>query len=109
MVLEKNILGLIEEFNSGLDGAGPILWHKKLHKNGSGEFACVKGIKDGCFQPVNCKDCYFDKTGGYCLQNKYYSVPVEGFLVVESKHQKLVANGVIGAYSSILEAIKNLD
>jgi hypothetical protein len=102
----KTIFNLIKEYNSGLEGNGPILWHKKLHKNESGDFACVKGICEGCENPVGCKDCYTDKNGGYCLNSGGESVG--GFLVVEYKHQKLVDKKVPGAYKSITEAIKEL-
>lgn len=102
----KNINALINEFNGGLDGVGPILWHKKPHRNGSGDFACVKGIKCNCKNPVNCGNCYSDKTGGYCLEQ--HGESVNGFLAVEYKHYKLVEQNAPGAYSSIKEAIGDL-
>ena len=98
---------LIEEYYAGQDGRGPILWHKKLHKNGSGEFACVKGIQEHCEKPINCKDCYTNSNGeGFCLRN--YGEQVNGFLVLEQKHQKLVDNKSPGAYSSINSALEDL-
>ena len=90
-----------------MEGKGPILWHKKLHRNGSGEFACVKGLKEGCEAPVNCEDCYTNSAGeGYCLRT--YGEPVNGFLVLEKKHQKLVDENRPGAYSSITLALEDL-
>ncbi len=102
--MEKTISDLIKEYNSGLDGKGPILLHKKPHKNGSGEFACFVGIKSGCENAVNCGNCYSDKTGGYCLEKNGESVG--GFLAVEYKHKKLVDENANGAYHSIAEALK---
>ncbi len=103
---KKDITNLLEEFSNNSEGRGPILWHKKPHKNGSGSLACVLGIVNKCLNPVNCADCYADKIGGNCL--KYGGESVGGFLAVEYKHQKLVDAKKFGAYSSIREAIKNL-
>lgn len=100
------ISDLIKEYGSGLDGKGPVLWHKKPHKNGSGEFACVIGIENRCENAVNCPNCYSDKTGGYCLKN--YGNSVKGFLAVEQKHKKLIEQNAFGAYTSIAQAIENL-
>jgi hypothetical protein len=98
---------LIKKYSEGQNGEGPILWHKKLHKNGSGEFACVKGIKENCESPVGCEDCYTNPGGeGFCLRN--YGEPVNGFLVLEKKHQKLVDNNEPGAYGSIYSALEDL-
>ena len=103
---KKSIKTLLEEFFMEKKGEGPILWHKKPHRKGSGELACFSGVINGCPNPINCKDCYTDKTGGYCL--KYGGEPVGGFLAVEYKHQKLVNAGKFGAYDSIREAIEDL-
>jgi hypothetical protein len=102
---KKSISDLINEFNLGLAGAGPVLWHKKMHKNGSGEFACVKGIINGCENVINCGNCYVDNTGGYCLNQGGENVG--GFLAVEYKHQELVSKNAFGAYDSIVNAMKN--
>ena len=99
----KDISKLIEEYYLGLSGVGPILWHKKMHKNGSGDFACVRGIKSGCDSPVNCENCYDDKNGGYCLN--FGGENVGGFLAVEYKHQDLVNKSAFGAYKSVSDAI----
>lgn len=105
--MAKTIYNLIEEYNQGLEGKGPILWHKKPHKNGSGELACVNGILCNCLNPVNCDKCYTDKNGGYCLDRQGESV--NGFLAVEYKHQKLIDEKAFGAYGSIKEALDSLD
>ncbi|MCL5018581.1 MAG: hypothetical protein M1416_02320 [Candidatus Pacearchaeota archaeon] len=104
--MTKTILNLIEEYNSGLDGTGPILWHKKQHKNGSGKLACLNGIICNCEKPVDCDKCYNDKNGGYCLEKGGESV--RGFLAVEYKHEKLVKENAFGAYISVAEAIEDL-
>ncbi len=102
----KTIYHLLDEFNAGLDGKGPILWHKKPHKKGFGESACVKGIIIGCDNPIGCENCYIDKTGGYCIH--FGGESVGGFLVVEPKHQGLVNDGAYGAYNSIKSALEGL-
>lgn len=103
----KSISKLIEEYYSGLAGIGPVLWHKKMHKNGSGEFACMKGISDKCENSVNCGNCYTDNTGGYCLNLRGENVG--GFLAVEYKHQDLVNKNAFGAYSSIADAMNKIN
>jgi hypothetical protein len=102
--MKKTIKDLLKEFNSGLEGIGPVLWHKTLHKNGSGEFACFRGILEKCKNVVDCDNCYSDKIGGYCLKDGQSN---NGFLAVEYKHQKLVDFNAFGAYGSIREAISH--
>lgn len=101
--MDKKISELIEQYRQGEEGKGLILWHKKPHKKGSGDFACVKGIIDGCGQIVNCSNCYSDKTGSYCLIDGQYN---KGFLAVETKHVKLVERGAPGAYLSVKKAME---
>ena len=102
---EKTARELVEEFKSGLEGNGFILWHKKPHKNGSGEFACVLGLQEGCSGVINCPNCYIDNLGGYCLERN--GKFVDGFLAVESKHSRLIEEGIPGAYKSISEAVNS--
>lgn len=101
----KTIKDIYDEFKNGKEGNGIILWHKKLHKNESGDFACLMGIKENCANPVNCNDCYTNKTGGYCLIRGGENIG--GFLVHEPKHKKFIEKKFPGAYNSISEAIRN--
>ena len=97
---------LIKDYNQGLIGEGIILLHQKPHKNGSGDLACVLGIQRNCENVVNCSSCYLDKTGGYCVKRNGESV--NGFLVLEPKHSKLVEDNSINVYTSIADAINSL-
>lgn len=104
--MEAEISNLIREYQSGLAGEGSILWHKKLHKNGSGEFACVLGMQRDCPNVIGCDNCYTDHTGGYCMDR--HGESVNGFLAVEQKHSRFVEEGIPGAYSSIQNALNFL-
>jgi hypothetical protein len=101
----KTISDLVEEFLAGAIGEGPILVHKKMHRDGSGDFACLRGLVEGCDFPVNCENCYHMKNGSYCLKD---GQPVNGLLAVEEKHLSLVERGATGAYESISEAVESL-
>lgn len=103
--MEKTIDKALKEYEAGERGLAPILWHKKPHKHGSGEFACVRGIYEGCNEVVDCDKCYSTKEGGYCLNDGQTN---NGFLAVEYKHQKFVDQGRDGAYASIQDAIEDL-
>jgi hypothetical protein len=99
-----NIKNLIEQYRLGKKGEDFILWHKKGHKNGSGEMGCVRGIHEGCAEPVNCSNCYICNDGGFCLNDCQTNY---GFLAVEAKHSGLVLSNSFGAYTSIEEALEN--
>lgn len=105
MINDKNISQLVREFLAGSLGEGAVLFHKKMHKKGSGEFACVRGIADECPDAINCPNCFHDNSGSYCLKD---GQSVIGLLAIEEKHRALVERGAPGAYSSIKEAMTNL-
>lgn len=105
MVQNENIEVAVNEFLAGGLGEGAILFHKKMHKQGSGEFACVRGILQDCPNVVNCPNCYHTPSGSYCTED---AQSVVGLLAIEEKHRKLVREGAFGAYSSVKEAMNDL-
>lgn len=97
-----DIRTLVQEFYFGKEGEGNILLHKKAHRDGSGDFACVRGLCEDCQDVVNCQDCFHTKDGSYCTRD---GQSVVGFLAIEDKHQRLVQAQAPGAYSSIKQAL----
>lgn len=95
---------LVKEYLEGQKGEGIILWHKKPHKKGSGELACVRGIEEKCREIINCPDCYTNKNGSYCLKD---GLTNRGFLASEPKHKKFLEEGKPGVYFSIKQAMQN--
>ena len=104
MTENKDIGILVAEFLAGQEGEGAILVHKKMHKNGSGEFACLRGLREDCSQVVNCPQCYHTDSGSYCMND---AQSVLGLLAVEEKHRKLIELGAPGAYLSIARVVKS--
>jgi hypothetical protein len=100
------IIERLEDFEKDLVGKGNILFHKRIHKSGRGEFACLRGILEGCPEVVNCKQLYHLHEGSYCLHD---GQAVGGLLAEEDKHEKLVQRGAPGAYPSIKEALAGID
>jgi hypothetical protein len=105
MAENKGIGVLLNDFLAGGLGEGAVLFHKRMHKEGSGEFACVRGILENCVNPVSCPECFHSKSGSACLRDGQSN---QGFLVVEEKHRKLVEVGASGAYASVAAAIDHL-
>jgi len=105
MEATKNIFSLVEDYRNGLAGEGPILWHKKGHRRGSGDFACLRGIYENCSSPINCPSCYKNNEGLFCLEKGGQTVG--GVLGVEEKHSNLVDELRSGAYASIKDALES--
>jgi hypothetical protein len=104
--MKRSIQDVVGEYLSGDTGAAAILFHKKGHRRGSGEFACVRGLIYDCDNSVNCPNVY---TNRQCASCSLDGQEIGGLLGVEEKHRTLVDKGAFGAYVSINEALEDLN
>lgn len=101
-----SIQALVDSYNnSGTHPPAPLLVHKRMHRDGSGEFACALGLANGCPNAVSCASLYFDsQRRPYCL-NDPETPSCGGLIAVEGKHERLVVAGAVGAYLHLGKAI----
>lgn len=99
----ESILKVVKSYWNGKNIKCPLIWHKKPHN--TGEFACIRGIREICDSVVDCKNTYSNKTESYCLNDGQSN---GGFLAIEPKHQKLIDTKKFGAYTSLRNAMNDL-
>jgi hypothetical protein len=104
-MINMGIRNLYEKYLKGESGDGSVLFHKHPHESPLCEGLCVLGTKKGCINPINCPNLYSERKILHCLE---LNEPVNGILIQEEKHKKLVDRGAPGAYASLREALCDL-
>jgi len=79
------------------------LWHKRPHENS--EHICVRGIYQGCENPVRCDKIYANKEGTFCIGD---GQSAKGSCIIKPKHLKLVFEEAFGAFSFIKVAMDSV-